>query len=56
VIVYLKMQLKALKTDGLLKYEKIMPNFSEEIALILDEDVNAVAINNANNLFIILSL
>lgn len=42
VITYLKMQLKSLKTDGLLKYDRLMPSCEEELALILDEDVNIV--------------
>lgn len=42
VIVYLKMQLKSLKTEGIIKYDKILPSAEEELALILDEDVNIV--------------
>ena len=42
VITYLKMQLKSLKADGLLKYDRLMPSCEEELALILDEDVNIV--------------
>lgn len=38
VIIYLKMQLKSLKTDGLLKYDGILPTCEEELALLLDED------------------
>lgn len=41
-IVYLKMQLKSLKTDGVIKYDRIMPSPNEELALLLDEDVNVV--------------
>jgi predicted phage replisome organizer len=44
VIVYLKMQLKALRSEGMLKYEKIMPSQAEEIALILDEDIHIVTL------------
>lgn len=42
VITYLKMQLKSLKTDGLLKYDRLMPSCEEELSLILDEDTNIV--------------
>jgi predicted phage replisome organizer len=42
VIVYLKMQLKSLKTEGILKFEKIMPSKEEELALFLDEDINII--------------
>ena len=40
VIVYLKMQLKSLKTEGILKYEGIMPDCISELAMALDEDEN----------------
>jgi len=42
IIVYLKMQLKSLRTEGLLKYDKILPSCEEELAMILDEDINIV--------------
>lgn len=42
VIVYLKMQLKSLKTEGFIKYDRILPSYSEELAIVLDEDVNIV--------------
>ena len=42
VIVYLKMQLKSLKTEGFIKYDRILPSCSEELAIVLDEDVNIV--------------
>lgn len=42
VIVYLKMQLKSLKTEGIIKYEHILPSVEEELALYLDEDTNTV--------------
>ena len=42
VITYLKMQLKSLKANGILKYDKLMPSCEEELALILDEDINIV--------------
>ncbi|MGN0805373.1 MAG: phage replisome organizer N-terminal domain-containing protein [Candidatus Coproplasma sp.] len=42
VIVYLKMQLKSLKTEGIIKYEGILPDCIEELAMVLDEDENIV--------------
>lgn len=42
VIIYLKMQLKSLKTEGLIKYDGLLPTCEEELALVLDEDVNLV--------------
>lgn len=36
-IIYLKMQLKALKTDGYLYFDGLLDNFAEELALDLDE-------------------
>lgn len=42
VIVYLKLQLKSLKTEGIIKYDHIMPSVADELALLLDEDVNKV--------------
>lgn len=41
-IVYLKMLLKSLKTQGILKYDNIMPSCEAELALILDEDENVI--------------
>lgn len=41
-IVYLSMQLKALKADGLISYDQIMPSVEEEIALDINEDVKVV--------------
>lgn len=41
-IVYLKMQLKSLKTEGIIKYEGILPNSISELSLVLDEDENIV--------------
>lgn len=40
VIVYLKMQLKSLKTEGIIRYEGIMPDCLTELAMVLDEDEN----------------
>ena len=42
VIVFLKMQLKSLKTEGFIKYDGLLPTCEEELALILDEDANLV--------------
>lgn len=42
VIIYLKLQLKSLKTEGFIRYDHIMPSVEEEIALFLDEDVQKV--------------
>ena len=42
VIVYLKMQLKSLKTEGIIKYEGILPDSIAELAMALDEDENIV--------------
>ena len=43
-IIYLKMQLKALKTDGYLYFDGYMGNFYEELALDLDEEPENVNI------------
>ena len=43
-IIYLKMQLKALKTDGYLYFDGIMNDFAEELALDIDESVENVKI------------
>lgn len=42
VITYLKMQLKSLRTEGFIKYDKIMPSNLEELSMILDEDINII--------------
>lgn len=42
VIVYLKMQLKSLKTNGIIKYEKLLPDSVSELAMFLDEPENIV--------------
>lgn len=41
-IIYLKMQLKSLKTEGIIKYEGILPDSISELALALDEDEQVV--------------
>lgn len=43
-IIYLKMQLLALKTDGILTYTGLENSFAEELALDLDEDAANVAV------------
>lgn len=43
-IIYLKMQLKALKTDGVLKWSGLEDNFADELALDLDESPDNVRI------------
>lgn len=42
LLVYLKFQLKLLKSEGIFVYENLCDNVAEEIALTLDEDVNIV--------------
>ena len=42
VIIYLKMQLKSLKTEGIIKYDGLLPTCEEELALVLDEDTTLV--------------
>lgn len=42
VIVFLKMQLKSIRTEGILKYEGIMPNCISELAMAIDEDESVV--------------
>ena len=43
-IIYLKMQLKALKTEGYLYFDGIMKDFAEELALDLDENEDDVRV------------
>lgn len=43
-IIYLKMQLKALKTDGYLFFDGVMNDFAEEIALDIDESPDDVRV------------
>jgi predicted phage replisome organizer len=42
LLVYLKLQLKLLKSEGIFVYENLCDNIAEEIALTLDEDANIV--------------
>ena len=43
-IIYLKMQLKALKTDGYLYFDGVMSDFAEELALDIDEKPDDVKV------------
>lgn len=43
-IIYLKMQLKALKTDGYLYFDGVMNDFAEELALDIDENPDDVKV------------
>ena len=44
VIIYLKMQLKALKTDGVLEFTGVEQEFADELALDIDESPDDVRI------------
>lgn len=46
-IIYLKMQLKTIRTNGILEYEGLEDTFYEELALDLDEDVENVKVTLA---------
>lgn len=43
-IIYLKMQLKALKTDGYLYFDGVMNDFADELALDIDENAENVKV------------
>lgn len=43
-IIYLKMQLKALKSEGYLYFDGVMSDFAEELALDLDENPDDVRV------------
>ena len=43
-IIYLKMQLKALKTNGYLYFDGVMSDFAEELALDIDENAEDVKV------------
>lgn len=43
-IIYLKMQLLAMKRDGMLEYTGLEPTFAEELALDLDEEPDNVSV------------
>ena len=44
LIIYLKMQLKALKTDGILRWTGLEEDFADELALDLDEEPDNVKV------------
>ena len=44
LIIYLKMQLKALKTDGILQWTGLEDDFADELALDLDEEPDNVKV------------
>ena len=44
VIIYLKMQLIAMKHDGIIQYTGLEKTFAEELALDIDEDVENVQV------------
>ena len=46
-IIYLKMQLMAMKSEGILQYKGIEPSFAEELALDMDEDADNVRVTVA---------
>lgn len=46
-IIYLKMQLKAMKSDGVLEWKGIEDDFASELALDIDEDVENVKVTVA---------
>lgn len=46
-IIYLKMQLKAMKEDGMLKWSGVEDSFAEELALDLDEEADNVRVTLA---------
>ena len=39
LIIYLKLMLTATSSEGVIKYDELMPSCEEELALMLDEDV-----------------
>lgn len=43
-IIYLKMQLLSIESGGIIKYEGIEPTLEEELALVLNEDVDNVKV------------
>ena len=44
LLIYLKLQLKLLKSEGIFVYEHLCESMAEEIAMTLDEDVTVVKI------------
>lgn len=47
VIIYLKMQLKAMKTDGVLRFKGVETDFVDELALDLNEEPDNVRVTLA---------
>lgn len=47
VIIYLKMQLKAMKTDGVIRWKGVEQNIVDELALDLDEEPDNVRVTLA---------
>ena len=47
LIIYLKMQLKAMKTGGVLRWSGLEDNFADELALDLDEEPDNVKVTLA---------
>jgi len=43
LIIYLKLQLKAMKQDGIIKFDHLEQNIADELALDLDENADDVA-------------
>lgn len=43
-IIYLKMQLMSIKTEGIIEFERIEGSLAEELALVLDEEVENVEV------------
>lgn len=41
-IVYLQLQLKSLKSEGVIKYDKLLPSCNEEIAFDLGEPIELI--------------
>ena len=44
IIIYLKMQLKAMKSEGVLRFKGVEADFVEELALDLDEEPDNVRV------------
>lgn len=50
VIIYQRLMLESLSTDGILYYEGALDNLSEELSLSLDEDVEKIQMTLAFSL------
>lgn len=42
VCIYLMLQLKALKTDGMIEYSRLLPSYTAELAVEIGEDESSV--------------